>query len=67
MARGGKKATDLLTSEDQMKIGNYQGRRRQRKERLGYDNYDTSSAKTVLAVVGVAVAIVLVWLEYQGY
>ena len=38
---------------------------RRRKERL--DAYDTTPAKTVLAVVGVAVAIVLIWLESKGY
>ena len=40
------------------------GHRRRRKERL---EYDTTPARTVLAIVGVAVAIVLLWLEYQGY
>ena len=56
----------VLTSEDQMKIGNYQGRRRQRNERLRYDKYDTSRAKIVLAVVvGVAVVLLLLWLDYN--
>ena len=38
--------------------------RRRRKERL---EYDTTPAKTVLAIVGVAVVILLLWLDYQGY
>ena len=39
--------------------------RRRRREYL--EQYDTTRAKTVLAVVGVAVAIVLIWLESKGY
>ena len=39
--------------------------RRRRREYL--EPYDTNRAKTVLAVVGVAVAIVLIWLESKGY
>ena len=38
---------------------------RRRRERL--DAYDTTPAKTVLAVVGVAVVILLLWLDYRGY
>ena len=38
--------------------------RRQRKERL---EYDSSGAKTVLAIVGVAIVILLLWLDYRGY
>ena len=29
--------------------------------------YDTTRAKTVLAVVGVALVLVLLWLDYKGF
>ena len=38
---------------------------RQRKEHL--KRYDTSGAKTVLAVAGVALVLVLLWLDSRGY
>ena len=38
-----------------------------RQRRVHLVRHDTSGAKTVLAVVGVAVAIVLIWLESKGY
>ena len=35
------------------------------KEHL--ERFDTSAAKTVLAILGVAVVILLLWLDYRGY
>ena len=70
MTRGSKKGTcrvlDHSKSFDVVEdfAPNGISLRRKRKERL---EYDTTPAKTVLAVVGVAVAIVLIWLESKGY
>jgi hypothetical protein len=61
MARRGHGVSNLSNEE---KKRDWTAHRR-RWERL--DAYDTTPARTVLAIVGVAVAIVLVWLEYQGY
>ena len=61
MARRGYGLSNLSNEE---KKGDWTAHRR-RRERL--DAYDTTPAKTVLAIVGVAVAILLLWLEYQGY
>ena len=36
----------------------------ERKKRL---EYDASVAKTVLAIVGVALVALLLWLDYKGY
>ena len=63
MARRGYGVSNL-SNEDKKTASHFFNPRR-RKERLA--EYDTTRAKTVLAIVGVAVAIVLVWLEYQGY
>ena len=62
MAKRGNGITNL-SQEDSW--GRHSGTGHRRKERL--DAYDTTPAKTALAVVGVAVAIVLIWLESKGY
>ena len=68
MARGGKKAiscVDCHLINGSSNVGpNGDKLRRQRKERVAYDN---SGAKTVLWIVGVALVILLLWLDYRGY
>ncbi len=62
MARRGHGVSNLSNEE---KKRDWSAHRPRRRERL--DAYDAAPARTVLAIVGVAVAIVLLWLEYQGY
>ena len=63
MARRGYGVSNL-SNEDKKTASHFFNPRR-RKERLA--EYDTSRAKTVLTVVGAAVVILLLWLDYRGY
>ena len=72
MARGGKHSFSKL----EIGVG-YHGRLRgggesrvplskgERNKRL--DKYDSHLAKAVLAIVGVAMVALLIWLDYKGY
>ena len=61
MARRGHGVSNLSNEE---KKRDWTAHRR-RRERL--DAYDTTPARTVLAILGVAVVILLLWLDYRGY
>ena len=41
-----------------------QGQLRERRERLAYD---TALTKSVLAIIGIALVALLLWLDHKGY